>query len=683
MSLTSSVSSERATRVGLFLVGLLLALNCFSKSVWAAPDEIQILPCTDPLGCIEFPANTTVLVGGLHDLSTYASMVGSEQSQAVSLAVHDFGSLLGRPIEYRVFDTSCDPATALRQLAAQQTEPALLGFVGPTCNDVAKELILESSKMGTVLLAPSATRPAFTSSATHPGSLWQPGFYATSSNDLNQGITTAHFAIHNLGLRQLMIIGDGSQDSTHLSEVVSRAFRIQGGQILEGRIMPTSDSALDDLVEHLSTSQPTAIYLPVSHQYALRFLDKVRGQTSFQTFPILVNATWLESDVAQAVQGSNLTLFATGPKPRSHGFPHFMRTWLATYGHNPRTLVGPQAYDAATILLQAARLVATTDYLGNVSIGRLALRQAIAQLSGFPGVSGILDCTETGYCGADDSWAVFQFTTGPALAATWPPTLVQHSLPHRPVNAIYMGRNLRAQAILEGPRSEFPQVGTLQENEVLQVRQVSPDGAWYNLQAGGWVPTSALELYDIGLPVATFLPSLPLVEDQDQVSVREVGQVEWPVPYRTTFEVEDELYVTLTDLLRDGDREYSNTVPTSHRVAATCPFCGHIGLRLSLENRKPGTDRTVSIHEFQLLLVRQEDGLPETVPAAELRCRLNRFRNDQVVLKPFVGETERDICFEVPDTTRVAWFYALTYTPAATDSSEETSNSETLFFSLQ
>ena len=683
MSLTIFGFSGRFPLVGLILVGLLLALNCFSKSVWAAPEEIQILPCADPLGCIEFLANTTVLVGGLHDLSTLASLVGSEQSQASNLAVRDFGSLLGRPIEYRSFNTDCDSDTAVRLLGSQQAEPAFLGFVGPTCNDVAKELIFEASNMGTVLIAPSATRPAFTSPTTQPGSLWQPGFYTTSSNDLNQGIATAHFAIHNLGLRQLMIIGDGSQDSAHLSEVVSRAFRIQGGHILESRIMPDSDSALDDLVEHLSSSQPSAIYLPISHRHALRFLNKVRGQTSFQTFPILVSATWLESDVAQAVQGSNLTLYATGLKPRSHGIPSFMHNWLVNYGNEPRTLAGPQAYDAATILLQAARLVATTDYLGNISVGRLALRQAVAQLSGFPGVSGVLNCTETGYCGADDSWAVFQYTTGPGLGATWPPALVQHSLPPTPFNAIYLGRSLLTQTIHEGPHVEFSQVGTLQANEVLQVRQISPDGAWYNLQAGGWVPSGALDLYDLGMPVATFLPLLPVIEDQDQISDREVGHVEWPVPFRTTFEVADGLYVTLAEFLRDGDREYSNTVPTSHRVAATCPFCGHIGLRLSLENRKPGTDRTVSIHEFQLLLVRQEEGLPETIPAAELRCRLNRFRNDRVVLKPFVGETERDICFEVPDTTRVAWFYVLTYTPVATESSEETANSEFLHFSLQ
>ena len=447
--------------------------------------------------------------------------------------------------------------------------------------------------------------------------------------------------------------------------------------------MPTSDAALDEFVKHLSTSQPTAIYLPVSHQHALQFLQEVRGQTSFQTFPILASATWLESDVVQAAQGSNLTIYATGPKSRSHGIPSYMRHWLTTYGKEPQTFSGTQAYDAATILLQAARLAATTDNLGNISIGRLALRHAIDQLSGFPGVSGVLGCTESGYCGVDDSWAIFQYTTGPALVATWPPTLVQYSLLPRPVNAIYMGRNLLTQAVREGPHLDFPQAGTIQALEVLQVRQISPDGDWYNLQTGGWVPIRAFELYDLGLPVATFLPSLPDVQETDQVSEREVGHAEWPVPFRTTLEVEDKLFVTLIEFLRVGDREYSNTVPTSHRVAATCPLCGHIGLRVSLENRKAGTDRTVSIHDFQLLLVRQEDGLPVIIPAADLRCRLNRFRSDQVVLKPFVGEFERDMCFAVPDATRVAWFYALTYTPAATESSEETANSEILHFSLQ
>lgn len=358
-----------------------------------------------------------------------------------------------------------------------------------------------------------------------------------------------------------------------------------------------------------------------------------------------------------------------------------MHNWHAAYGERPLTTAGPQAFDAVTMLLHAARLVAVTDDLGNVSIGRLALRQALSQLEGFPGVSGILGCSATGYCGADDAWAIFQFTTGPALGATWPPVLVHHSMPPTPVNPIYQGRSILAQNILEGPHTDFPQVGTLQLDDIYRVRQISPDRAWYNLQAGGWVPASALELYDLGLPEATFLPPLPVTEDS--TPDLQVGRTDWPVPFRSTFEAADKFYVTLTQFLREGDRDYSNTVPPSNRVSVSCPYCGHIGLRISLENRGTGTDRTVSIHDFQLLLVRQEDGLMETIPASDLRCRLNRFRNDRVVVKPFVGTIKRDLCFAVPDTSRVAWFYTLAYAPPRAEDAADSADAETLHFSLQ
>ncbi len=667
----------RGVWTGLILACLLWTLCSGGNSVWAAPTATQLLPCTDPLGCIEYPAGTTVLVSGLHDLSIYVSHVGTEQFQAATLAVQNFGPLLGHPVEYRPFDTRCDVAAARSLMAAQQAETALLGFVGATCNEVTQALILQASSMGTALMAPNATLPAFTSPSRH----WQPGFYATASSILHQGMATAHFAIHNLGLRHLVIIGDGSPDSAHLSEVVSRAFQLQGGQVLEHRVMPTSDIALNSLVAHLSTSQPAAIYLPVSHQHALRFLQRVRGQTAFQTFPMLASASWLEADVAQAVQSSNLTLYATGPRPRSHGMSAFTHLWQAAYDEKPQTMAGPQAFDAVTMLLQAARLVAVTDTWGNVSIGRLALRQALSQMDGFPGVSGVLGCSATGYCGADDVWAIFQFTTGPALGATWPPVLVQHSRPPLPVHPVYQGRSTLAQPILAGPHVDFPQVGTLQLDETYRVRQISPDRAWYNLQAGGWVPAEALELYDLGLPEATFLPPLPVTEDAT-LDLR-VGAANWPVPFRSTFEAADRFYVTLTHFLRAGDRDYPNTVPPSHRVSASCPRCGHIGLRIALENKGAGTDHTVSIHDFHLLLVRSGDGLTETIPASALRCKLNRFRNDRVVVKPFVGAIERDLCFAVPDTSRVAWFYALAYAPSPAEDAEGEVAAETLHFSLQ
>ncbi len=666
--------------MGLLLGFLLLVLCGGSRSVWAASQLPQLLPCTDPLGCLEYPAGTTVQISGLHDLSPYASYAGVEQSQAAHLAVQHFGALLGHPVAYRALDTRCDVATAQNLMTSQLADTAPLGFVGATCNDVTQALILQASGMGTVLLAPSATRSAFTSPRSQPGSAWQPGFYATVSSDLHQGIATAHFVVHNLGLRHLTIIGDGTPDSAHLSEVVSRAFQLQGGHILAHRMMPFSDTGLDALLAHLSTSQPTALYLPVSRQQALRFLRRVRGQTAFQTFPILTSASWLEADVAQAVQGSNLTLYATGQRSRSHGMAAFTHQWQAAYDTSPRTMAGPQAFDAVTMLLQAARLVAVTDRLGNISIGRLALRQALARMEGFPGVSGVLGCSATGYCGADDAWAIFQFTTGPALAAMWPPTLVWHARPPTPIHPTYQGRSRLAQHIRKGPHMDFPQVGTLQRDAIYRVRQISPDRAWYNLQDGGWVPASALALYDLGMPEATFLPPLPRPEE---VSLdRSVGQANWPVPFRSPFEAADGFYVTLTHFLREGDRDYANTVPPASPVAASCPYCGHIGLRIALENRR--TDRTVSIHDFQLQLVRPGEGLTETIPASALKCRLNRFRNDRVTVKPFVGAIERDLCFAVPDTSRVAWFYTLVYAPPRTaEEAAGTSDAAMLHFSLQ
>lgn len=670
-------------RSSLILTLLLLALLSSSKSIWASEHAAQLLACTDPLGCIEFLADSTVLVTGLHDLSTYVSLVGTEQSQGAALAAKEFETLLGRPIEYRPLDTRCDAATALRLLESQRTESNLLGIVGPTCNDVTQELILRASEMGTVMIAPGATRTAFTGSADPTINYWQPGFYSTASSDLHQAIATAQFALHNLGIRQLVIIGDGSQDSTQLSDVMSLAFQLQGGQVLEHMVMPASIAALNSLLEDLSNSNSIAIYLPISHQQALRFLQGVRGQTAFQDFPLLASSAWLESDVAQAVQGSNLTLYATGMKPRSYGNQTFLGIWQATYGSTPLTTAGPQAYDAMALLLQAARLVATKDSLGNVSIGRLALRQALTQMRGFPGVSGVLDCTQSGYCGADDAWATLQFTTGPALGAHWPPALVQHALPMEPKYPLYQGRSLQTQEIMSGPGAGFQQVGQLEPLATYQVRRASPDLSWLNLQAGGWIPASAIELFDVGLPVATNVPQLLVINEGEARVNQQIGHLEWPVPFRTKFEVADKLFITLTQLFREGDRGYSSTVPTSYNVSTSCPDCGHIGLRISLENKRPGTERTISIHDFQLILYRQGEGLADALPASVLRCRLNRFRNDQVVLRSFVGETERDLCFDVPDSTRVTWFYSLGFTSSLVEGSEGANGAETLHFSLQ
>lgn len=649
-----------------------------SGGVAASPSESQLLPCQDPLGCLEFPSGSDVLVGGLYDFSTHLTMTGREQADAAALAVSQFGDLLGLTIEFRPLNTGCDPETSRRLLRELTGSANLLGVVGPTCNDTAAELILQASKAGTVLVSPSISHPSYTTPAFQYGGFWQPGFHTLGPSDAHQAIAMARFAYWDLGLRKLAIGEDGTQDSAYLADSMAQAFKLQGGAVSARRKVSNSDDDWGRTIAELATSGADALYLPVSRLHALRILDHLQRGSVHLNVPVLGSSDWVERDVTIAASNSGLTLYAATHYPRSYAVAAFMLLWMRNYSSGFHTAAAFQGYDAMALLLQAALTAAERDSQGNVSIGRLALKQALAGTDGFPGVSGNLTCSAYGDCAANDGWSFVQFITRPGQGRVWPPLYLQHAGPPHPVQARYLGRSLNSGEIRAGPDSGFPLTGVLQPESIYQISQSTLDRNWYNLQHGGWVPAENIALHELGLPAAVNVPELNDAGSQEIVRV--VGNADWPVPYRIAHAFDDGLSISLSLYMREGDRDYARSVPAGQGISRSCPYCGHIGMRVSMKFDGRG-ERTVSIHDFQLSLIRDAPNLPQSIPAAKTLCRTNRFRNDEVVMRSGVGTFEKDLCFFVQDTTRAPWFYSLTYAPATDDGSVDTQ--PTVYFSLQ
>ncbi|MBN2469530.1 MAG: hypothetical protein JXN59_02305, partial [Anaerolineae bacterium] len=58
-----------------------------------------------------------------------------------------------------------------------------------------------------------------------------------------------------------------------------------------------------------------------------------------------------------------------------------------------------QAYDAYNVIVNAIEQVAVLDADGNLVIDRAALAEAIRATEDFPGLTGVLNCTDNGECG--------------------------------------------------------------------------------------------------------------------------------------------------------------------------------------------------------------------------------------------------------------------------------------------
>lgn len=661
----------------LSLLCILLLAGLKTDTAWAATGTVQLMPCTDPLGCIEIRAGEPVVVAGFFDLTSLSAVLGQDQSQAAALAAHDFGTIMGHRIEFRAMDTQCYGPQALQTFQTLAAVSTLAGLTGPTCNDVLQDILVPISTRGLSVVVPATMDMAFSHPLQIQGGQWQPGYYTTAADDNHQGVLAAHYAFHHLRARTLAVVDDGNPALDTLRQAMIRAFRIYGGTIVGQESLTLGHGTATAVWEKVVARQPDAVYLPVGHQDALRLIQAARALPALQSIPLLASADWLTSHVANAVQGTGLAIHAAGPYIPESLWAEFHLRWQAFHAQTPATLRGPHAYDAMSLLLQAIRMTARQDTAGNLSVGRLALRQGLTATSGFPGMTGVLACTETGQCGVQEAWGIFRLATAPGAIALWPPPLVHK--PNTPAISVprFMGRSLDTISLYRGPDTDFPIVGTILRGTVLHVSGTTSDQTWYRLATGGWLATQQVELHDVGLPIISALPILPV----PPATQLRTGAPDWPVPFQTSHEAADGMTLRLEALMRPGNPGYNSTVPLSALQSLPCgkPPCGRVATRISLANTSRSREQQVSVNDFYLHRIRAHDTFPERIEASALLCKVRRFKPDGDTIFSGIGFITRDLCFEVPDTARVSWLYALVYKPSRSDREPETE----VYFSLQ
>lgn len=667
---------------GALLTGL--GLEATQEPVYAT----QLLPCDDLLGCVEVPAGQPIVIGGLFDRTGPESIQGIAQARAAAVAIQDFGSILRHEIQLREIDISCDEKVLnLDALTSVKTaKTPLVGLIGPSCNGTARKLLRHNLHHGLPMISPAATDNALFVSDRLQGGLWQPGFYSSAPSDVHQGVLLAHYAFQILGVRSLLVVDDEQPQRDSQRDAMEATFRIYGGQIVSREALIPGTGPVVPLLERAASLHPDALYLPTAHQDALRLALAIRSMPALQDVRLLVSADWLATDVAQFIRDSELEVYAAGPYVEPRQATAFGQRFRANYSELPATLTAAHAYDAASLLLQAVRLTAVQDSHGNLSVGRLALRQSLNQMAGFPGYTGILACSPLGQCAINEAWGLYrlpdQTDTG-----DWPPILLQPPRLLAASSPQYLGRIVQHADVRSGPDGHLPILRTISPNSTVQIIGSTPDRAWVQMITGGWITASHLELYQFGLPIIIRSPvaiptPLPLAPTPRPL---QVGDPDWPIPQAQGFRVPDGMTLRVVALLKDGDSGYSSSVPPYTSNQPKCPHCGHIAVRIGLKNTSSVNQHSIYLEDFSLRLAQDREGYPAQIEATALRCRTRTISSDGNSIHYGIGEVTKDLCFAVTDVTRVTWLYNLVYESASSpEEPHDTPQSEfTVHFSLR
>ncbi len=411
---------------------LFLVFTVLSMLLGLSAPAIADGHCMDELGCVEVGPDDPIVIASILAMSGPASFYGADSLGGVELAILGRDDmLLGRDIEVVEEDSYC--AAEGGQAAAQRVaaDESIVGVIGTTCSGAAQGAMPIISEAGMLMISSSNTSPSLTNDNADEGGTYYPGYFRTAHNDLFQGAMGAKFAVEVLKAGKVATIHDGDPYTEGLAVVMASEFAGLNGEVVFQGAVSKGDTDMSAILTEIAASGPDLVYLPVFTPES-EFLVSQAANT-----PGLENVTMMTADgsfnadfgpnIGQAAAG----VVMTGPHVSGEAYQEFLVMWAEEQPggtDTPPSGFHAHAYDATNLLLDAVEAVAKEMDDGTLIIGRQALRDAMAAVEDYAGLTGTLTCQEAplymGDCATGTALAVFEIGEAQVNEGAWPPPII-------------------------------------------------------------------------------------------------------------------------------------------------------------------------------------------------------------------------------------------------------------------
>ena len=385
--------------------------------------------CLDELGCVEVGPDDPIVVGAMLTVSGATAFLGEDSRGGVELAIlaRD-NTLLGRDIELTVEDSLCSAEGG--QAAAQRltADEAVVGIIGTNCSSAAQGALPIVSDAGMLMIAPSNTSPSLTNDDIEAGGAHLPGYFRSSHNDLFLGAISAQFAVEALQVGALATVHDGDPYTEGAVKVMADTFAELGGEVVFQGAVNKGDTDMAAILTEIAASQPDIIYFPLFEPESNFLAAQSLHIPGLEDVALMTAAANFAEGFPENTGDAAIGIYVTGPLVSGETYEQFLVTWDDEIGGAPPGGYHAHAYDATNILLDAVEAVAQEAEDGSLVIGRQALRDAIAAVENYPGLTGRLTCQDespyAGDCATGTALAIFQITEAEVYEDSWPPPTV-------------------------------------------------------------------------------------------------------------------------------------------------------------------------------------------------------------------------------------------------------------------
>ena len=407
---------------------LLFVLTVLSLLVGLGAPAMADGHCMDPLGCVEVGPDDTIAVGAMLAMTGPAADYGADSHGGIELAILARDQmLLGRQIELVVEDSLCSAEggqTAAQRMAADES---VVGIVGTTCSGAAQGALPIVSEAGMLMVSASNTSPSLTNDDADAGGTYQPGYFRTAHNDLFQGRMAAQFAVEELGAATLATIHDGDPYTEGLANVMAEVFAELGGEVVFQGAVNKGDTDMSAILTEIAASGPDIVYFPVFVPESEFIVSQLVNTPGLEEATMMTSDGSFTPNFAPNSGEGAVGVYITGPEVTGEAYEEFLATWEEELGGAPPSGFHAHAYDAANLVMDMVEAVAEEHDDGSLTIGRQAMRDAMAAVEGYVGLTGTLTCQDespyAGDCATGTALAVFEVTEA-QVAGEWPPAVV-------------------------------------------------------------------------------------------------------------------------------------------------------------------------------------------------------------------------------------------------------------------
>lgn len=336
--------------------------------------------------------SNTIQIGGIAELTGDLPAVGASYKNAAEMAVkevNDAGGLEVGGTRYQINLKMEDNGGKADQSAAVATklitQDQVVAIIGPNASRYAIPAAEIAETNQVTLISPWSTSPLLTRVGTTTD--FKKYVFRTAFVDDFQGQVVAKFAQDTMGARKAAVLYDiASESNKGIAEVFKASFSARGGQIAAFETYTTGDKDFTAQLTKIKATNPDVIFLP--NFYTEVPLQVQQAKRLGIKAPILGSDAWSSEELltlcgadcdgyyfSRHYAADNAT--ATARK--------FIENYQARYNAVPDD-VAALTYDSFQLLFTALKNAGKVD--------RQAVRDAVANLSDFEGVTGTMKFRE-------------------------------------------------------------------------------------------------------------------------------------------------------------------------------------------------------------------------------------------------------------------------------------------------